>query len=83
MDLVDYNLAIKAINRVDQFDWVHAAEHCEELETSVNVVSFCFGYEEYSRWQLESSAAWVIDLKPVIEHGILVKYEIIGWDQVD
>lgn len=77
----NYELAVKTLNRIEKFEWVWSVDLCDDIESNNHV--FEFGYAEYSAWQLEHSAAWVVEMSPTIADGEVVAYEIIDIEQID
>ena len=87
-DEYDLELALGVISRVENLqgmtlDFDYNVEGYPEMLATGNHF-FSWGYVHYGRWEIESSAAWCAELRPVRdENGALVDYEIVGIEQVD
>ena len=78
---LDYDLAVAEIKKHD--DRIYALDPWDPEVDEDGNHCFTWGWAEYSRWELLRSEAWVWVLKPIVEDGKLVRYELVESEKVD
>lgn len=77
----NYQLALKAIRRREEFEWVDSLDPAEPENDSGNHF-FLFGYVVYSAWNLEDEGGWVAEMSPIIADGEIVGYTIVEIERI-